>query len=144
MSCSNQKLKFGRKIESKRRSFTSVAVISEDRKYGLSTDNGSNYNGMLGLLQRDEADYAPVAFTMTADRTRDFDFMDVIFISDTKLYVRNPKMSYNWMAYIKPLTRDSWVTVAVLAVLMALCLSSASLLVSQKNTKDLQKLLWKG
>lgn len=100
-------------------------MLAEDRLYGLPDENNS-FNGMLGLLQRGEADYSPAAYTMTDVRMEHFDFVDVILNSDTKMFIRNPKLSYNWMAYSKPLKRNTWIAVILLAILIALCLTLAT------------------
>ena len=54
--------------------FRCVTSLSVDRKFGSKLDNGS-FTGMLGMLQRQEVDFAVSSLIISQDRSLAADFL---------------------------------------------------------------------
>ena len=104
----------------------------DDQYWGFPDDNGS-YNGMLGQLQRGEADYSPAAFTVTFERQLLFDFLTPIFNTEAYLYIKNPKFNVNWYAYLSPLVWEVWLGMAILFFSLPFVISLSATLPPRVN-----------
>ncbi len=72
------------------------------------------YTILLAQLLRDEVDIVPIEFAMTQIRSTVVDYLLPISESHQRLFLRNPADSPNWMAYIEPLTWDSWAVLSLI------------------------------
>ena len=77
------------------------------------------------MLTRDEIDIAPAEFTVTAIRSEVVDFNLPITESHQKLFVKNPAESFNWTAFIEPLSWSCWGVIAILICIIPLIQSQA-------------------
>ena len=62
-------------------------VQPSDGNWGNPHPNGS-FDGMLGLLQRGLADFAPSAVSLTFERKKVFSFIDPFFYTHRKFYIK--------------------------------------------------------
>lgn len=61
--------------------FTFKYVESVDGKYGTIDDNETMYNGLIGMLQKNEIDSAISDLSLSKDRAMVIDYTDTFFSS---------------------------------------------------------------
>ena len=67
----------------------------------------------LGLVHKREVDFAVDPFGWRKDRFEVVDYLPMNKPGIGRIYIANPKESFDWFVYIKPLTIDSWCAVAL-------------------------------
>ena len=60
-----------------RMNFTIEPILPKDGKYGILTNDNKTYNGLLGMLQREEAHIVGNSLTLLESRYAGFDFVSV-------------------------------------------------------------------
>ncbi|XP_059081679.1 glutamate receptor ionotropic, kainate glr-3-like isoform X2 [Tigriopus californicus] len=104
--------------------FTFLLNPPPDRAWGTKLPDGK-WNGMIGQLHRREIDIAPAEFTVTALRSEVVDFNVPITESHQKLFVKNPAESFNWTAFIEPLSWSCWGVIALFIIFVPLAMAPA-------------------
>ena len=70
-------------------------------------------------------DVAPSDFTMTAARAVVVDYLVPISEVHMRLLIKNPADSFNWLAFVNPLTWQVWAVMLLLALALPLPLAFA-------------------
>ncbi|XP_023343158.1 uncharacterized protein LOC111712700 [Eurytemora carolleeae] len=93
-----------------RLNFTYDAVLSVDGFYGSRVKEGvriggrkSHYNGLIGMIEREEIDIALTDIALTADRNQVASFGGTMLLQPTVLIVAKPGTDYQIDAYFIPL-----------------------------------------
>ncbi|TRY71158.1 hypothetical protein TCAL_09674 [Tigriopus californicus] len=68
-------------------------------------------------IQRGDIDFAPISFTRTKLRSEVVDFALPIAQFHHRYFVQNPRDSFNWFAYVEPLTSKVWLTIGLLSLI---------------------------
>ncbi|GFU31846.1 lig_chan-Glu_bd domain-containing protein [Nephila pilipes] len=91
-------------------------VLPNDGKYG-SRDNNGTWNGVIGLVQRGEADIGLATLSITEDRWGIVDFSIPYAIADRVFAVKEPGEMPKVTAFIYPFSQNVWVlyTLMILA-----------------------------
>ncbi|GFS45404.1 glutamate receptor ionotropic, delta-2 [Nephila pilipes] len=91
-------------------------VLPNDGKYG-SRDNNGTWNGVIGLVQRGEADIGLATLTITENRWEAVDFSISYGIIDRVFAVKEPGEMPKVIAFIYPFSQNVWVlyTLMILA-----------------------------
>ncbi|XP_076056372.1 glutamate receptor 2-like [Oratosquilla oratoria] len=93
-------------------------VKPDDGLWGSPFPNGSWY-GMLGMLQRNEADIAQVGpFGVTLERAQVVDFSYPIFVSDHIILQKRPVIQGDISGFLKPYTVMMWIMIAFTLIFM--------------------------
>ncbi|XP_035714501.1 probable glutamate receptor [Folsomia candida] len=112
------------KIVSAQLNFTYEIMTPPDNKFGNLEANGS-WSGMVGMLERKEADIAMMSFSLTAARQKVMDFSPPVEYSSVRLLIRRDwqNAELKWSAYLRPLEWDVWVTIPIFVVLGVITLA---------------------
>ncbi|XP_063876644.1 glutamate receptor ionotropic, kainate glr-3-like isoform X2 [Scylla paramamosain] len=81
--------------------------------FGSLQKDGHTWNGMVGMLQTDDADVAVAPLSITQIRSLSIDFTIPIQIVSTRLYIRRPVLEGTWTLYGQPFDVYLWVTIPV-------------------------------
>ena len=71
------------------------------------------------------------AFIMKQSRATAVDYLPTLMVAYTQLFIKNPAESYDWLAYTKPLTWDSWIALIIFCA--ALPIIMLPMLIDGKN-----------
>ncbi|XP_042868039.1 uncharacterized protein LOC122250598 [Penaeus japonicus] len=110
------------KVIRSRHNFTGVLVPTEG--FGLRTPNGS-YNGMVGVVQRKEADMAALDFTPSLDRTSVVDFSVPIGEDIVVIISRAPDIIIRPFLLLQIFSPLSWLAILASAVLVGVVTHAA-------------------
>ncbi|KAG8196122.1 hypothetical protein JTE90_007858 [Oedothorax gibbosus] len=111
--------------------FEHRVVIPEDGEYGFLTPNGS-WTGVIGMVQRGEADLSMGGLIITEQRRRDVDFSRPYLITPLSFAIGKPQKHHLKNAYLYPFHIVVWG--CCLGVLIAM---SATLYFVLKQTHSL-------
>ncbi|GIY46171.1 glutamate receptor ionotropic, delta-2 [Caerostris darwini] len=117
------------KVISRALKFHLKLIIPSDRKAGQLGPDG-NWTGVIGMVQRDEADIGMNFLAMTEQRESVVDFSTAYTIDDTTFVVGKPTPLPAALAYLYPFVPILWASFAVLLLVMPLVFSSLT------NTKS--------
>ncbi|XP_076314970.1 putative glutamate receptor [Tachypleus tridentatus] len=106
---------------SKKFKFSYVTEEPQDGNFGARLQNGS-WNGMIGMLERKEADIAVGSLTITRDREDAIDFTFPFYEEPTKILLPKPETESKLWTVAKPFRWQVW-----LAVLLVLFLISTTI-----------------
>ncbi|KDR11376.1 hypothetical protein L798_14896, partial [Zootermopsis nevadensis] len=85
------------------------------------------WNGMIGVITRNEADVAIAAFSMSPFRIPVLEFLKLIMVETSVLYIRKPEMYWpNWTTFFSPLKFELWLCVTIAALILSAGLSVTS------------------
>ncbi|CAL8115696.1 unnamed protein product [Orchesella dallaii] len=103
--------------------FKYVMMTPSDGKFGDIGQDG-NWTGMVGNLQRNEADIALMSFGYTKSRQSAMDFSPPVEYSATRLLIRRDWQTgeLKWDAFFRPFDWKVWLTFPVLILLGAFTL----------------------
>ncbi|XP_045123499.1 probable glutamate receptor [Portunus trituberculatus] len=101
---------------------------ASDRSYGLLRPNGS-WSGLLGMVQRREADLTGTVIAITAEGLPAFDFSEPVLISEYNVINARPVVTPNMVGFIRPYTPMAW----ALLLLSSVIVSAAILLVLRSH-----------
>ncbi|XP_073983847.1 ionotropic receptor 75d isoform X2 [Rhodnius prolixus] len=90
--------------------------------YGWET-NGS-FDGLMGLLQREEIDFGATGFFMRKDRMKVSDFSAETFYVRTAITFKQPTLSSVSNIFVLPFSKLVWIAGASLTLLVAVILAS--------------------
>nr|XP_053649837.1 glutamate receptor ionotropic, kainate 4-like [Cherax quadricarinatus] len=88
-------------------------VRPPDGLWGVADANGS-WNGMLGMIQRQEVDMALGPFAVSYQRTKVADFPATIFVLPHRLYLARPTGSYSLGDFVRLYQPKVWVIVSLI------------------------------
>lgn len=91
----------------------------DDAVFGTEMKDG-NYNGLIGALQRKQADIALAAFSITDERLKVVDFSEVIGYSGMNIYAqRNSSLeSIGWDTFVRSFHWETWLAILTLLGVM--------------------------
>ncbi|XP_042230992.1 glutamate receptor ionotropic, delta-1-like [Homarus americanus] len=87
--------------------------------FGSLQPDGVTWNGMVGMLQTDDADVAVAPLSITKIRSISIDFTIPIQIVSTRLYIRRPILEGTWTLYGQPFGGYLWMCIPVSIVVCA-------------------------
>ncbi|XP_069970501.1 glutamate receptor ionotropic, kainate glr-3-like [Penaeus vannamei] len=87
-----------------------------DTLFGSLQSDGVTWNGMVGMLQTDDADAAVAPLSITKIRAISIDFTIPIQIVSTRLYIRRPVLEGSWTLYGQPFDGLLWACIPVFLV----------------------------
>ncbi|XP_071544057.1 glutamate receptor ionotropic, kainate glr-3-like [Panulirus ornatus] len=90
-----------------------------DGLWGVELPNGT-WNGMLGMIQRQEVDMALGPFAVSYSRTQVVDFPATIFMLPHRVYLPRPRGSSDLSDFVRLYHPLVWLMVLVCAVVLAL------------------------
>eukprot|EP00095_Tigriopus_kingsejongensis_P012527 maker-scaffold455_size166772-snap-gene-0.36 protein:Tk12527 transcript:maker-scaffold455_size166772-snap-gene-0.36-mRNA-1 annotation:"hypothetical protein L798_01404" len=124
--------------------FTFTIILPEEREeWGTKNPDGS-WTGVIGQIQRKEIDFSPISFTRTKLRSEVVDFALPIAQFHHRFFVQNPKNSFNWLAYLEPLTLRVWLTIFLLTLILPPFLTFLAFMPwTRKESERSEFTLWK-
>ncbi|XP_042871887.1 glutamate receptor U1-like [Penaeus japonicus] len=96
-----------------------------DGSFGAKDEDG-NWNGMVGMVVRGEADGAIGSFTISHARSTAVDFTAPFFEDPTGILLPEPTSGSKMTAFLAPFSWQVWVVTAVLVVVVGTLLSLLS------------------
>ncbi|KAJ4450810.1 hypothetical protein ANN_02240 [Periplaneta americana] len=104
--------------------FTTTFSTPEDDAWGSLESNGS-WNGMIGMLQRSQAQVAVTMFSMTLQRKDVVDFTVPITLMRYAMYIQEKTlMKPNWMSFFAPFSQMLWITIIITIAAMVAFLAA--------------------
>lgn len=103
----------------------------------FQNDDGT-WTGVIGQLHRKEIDLSPISFTRTKIRSEVVDFSLPVTNFHHRFFIQNPSSTYNWWAYVEPLTLTVWVAVVVLTLILSPVLAltaNARMVIQEEHNK---------
>ncbi|XP_045118675.1 probable glutamate receptor isoform X2 [Portunus trituberculatus] len=88
--------------------FSYTLVRPPDGAWGIPTTDG-DWNGMIGMVKRNEADIALGPFGLTYSRSRVVDFTSPILIDYYRILVRRPRSEPDPIGFLRPFRWPVWV-----------------------------------
>ncbi|XP_068219052.1 glutamate receptor ionotropic, kainate glr-3-like isoform X2 [Palaemon carinicauda] len=85
------------------------SYTATDTLFGSLQSDGITWNGMVGMLQTDDADVAVAPLSITQIRSVSIDFTIPIQIVSTRLYIRRPVLESTWTLYFQPFDGNLWI-----------------------------------
>ena len=70
------------------------------------------------MLKDGKKDMSASAFIMKQSRSTAVDYLPTLMVAYQQLFIKNPAESYDLLAYTKPLTWESWLTVVIFCALI--------------------------
>ncbi|XP_071549700.1 probable glutamate receptor [Panulirus ornatus] len=110
-------------ILAERANFDYELVQPSDHVWGGPSANGS-WTGMLGMLQRQEVEFAVGPFGVTPQRETVCDFSDSIYSENNAILMVRPTLQSDVTGFIKPFTMEVWLLAlaSLLSVVVAMTL----------------------
>ena len=102
-------------------SFTFISP--EDNQYGVKVPDTENWTGLVGMLQKKEADLALALLSFTPSRGEVIDFSIAMGFEDLVLYMAKPKMSISHISFHGVFSGYYWIILLVSVVLISLSFS---------------------
>ncbi|CAG7719957.1 unnamed protein product [Allacma fusca] len=98
--------------------FKYILSLPPDNTFGTQYDNGT-WSGMVGVLQRKEAEMALMSFGYTPGRKEVMDFSPPIEYSSTRLLIRKDwqNSELKWKAYSEPFDWQVWLAIPWIIIL---------------------------
>ncbi|XP_042855746.1 glutamate receptor ionotropic, kainate 2-like [Penaeus japonicus] len=118
-------------------------VFSDDKNFGFESPNGT-WTGVIGMIERGEADLSGVVLSVDAARSQVVDFSVPLFMDEQVLTYRRPVYESDLLGFIKPYTMQIWfmllVTMGVVALVLFMTQLSNNIIQSRFGTKQKQDL----
>nr|XP_053652047.1 probable glutamate receptor [Cherax quadricarinatus] len=113
--------------------FTYEYLIPPDGTYGTRTVDGT-WTGMVGLVNREEADISIGPLSMTATRTQAVDFTWPVLFDNTRVLAGQGKLEVDPWSFLLPLTPMVWTaTLTTLLLLLPAAMLLSYLCFSQQR-----------
>ncbi|CAH0393807.1 unnamed protein product [Bemisia tabaci] len=103
-----------------------IKIVAIVDSYGIS--NGTSFDGLIGLLQREEAEVSIIAIVMTEERMYAVDYVRVprSFWGWRPMFVfLHPKTSSKITALVDAVSTNAWIGIGCMALLLYLALSAS-------------------
>ncbi|XP_063879422.1 ionotropic receptor 93a-like [Scylla paramamosain] len=91
--------------------------------FGVKTDNGS-YNGVLGMVQRREADFTAASLSLLAERAKAVDFGEWFGFHNTRFLTRVSKLLEGNFLLFQIFTWQAWASIMTFLIVSAASLSA--------------------
>ncbi|KAG8178197.1 hypothetical protein JTE90_025962 [Oedothorax gibbosus] len=95
--------------------FSYKLMLPVDGQFGIPQPNG-NWTGIIGMIQRDEADLSVAHLAMTEHRMQTIDFSESYWMEDVTFMTELPPLLPKTYFYAYPFTLGMWL--AILAVMI--------------------------
>ncbi|KAK4312415.1 hypothetical protein Pmani_016169 [Petrolisthes manimaculis] len=118
--------------------FRYTLVRPPDGAWGIPTEGG-DWNGMIGMVKRNEADLALGPFGLTYSRSRVVDFSSPILIDYYRILVRRPRPETDPIGFLRPFTWEVWVGLVMCVWVVGGVLFLAASLHSSPQSKKQEK-----
>ncbi|KAK3853995.1 hypothetical protein Pcinc_039494 [Petrolisthes cinctipes] len=115
--------------------FRYTLVRPPDGAWGIPTEGG-DWNGMIGMVKRNEADLALGPFGLTYSRSRVVDFSSPILIDYYRILVRRPRPETDPIGFLRPFTWEVWVGLVMCVWVVGGVLFLAASLHSPQSKKE--------
>ncbi|KAL7640260.1 UNVERIFIED_CONTAM: hypothetical protein RMT77_009674 [Armadillidium vulgare] len=79
-----------------------------DGGWGIPNNDGS-WSGMIGMVQRNEADFALGPFGLTDSRSKIVEFSTPILIDYYRILVKRPNLQRDPWVFLNPFSFDAWI-----------------------------------
>ncbi len=99
--------------------FTMELIEEEDAIYGELLTNGT-WLGIVGMLDRQEADLSIMDFSITETRSRVIDFGTGIYPQAAQLFMHLPRKSASWWTFVEVFNSLFWLLLVLVALLSAM------------------------
>ncbi|GIY30651.1 hypothetical protein CDAR_541251 [Caerostris darwini] len=99
--------------------FTYTLMTPPDKQWGSKTDNGS-WTGMIGLVNRGQADLALGLTGITQERQEVVDFTESYFVNERTFAIKFPDLAPRAFVYTHPFDVYTWIGISVLMFIMPL------------------------
>ena len=83
-------------------------------------------SGLLRQLQQGEVDISVAPYSATYYRQVAFDFLRPMIDTKFYLYIKNPDTDFNWMAFVSPLSGQTWLGLLLLALFVPFLLTASA------------------
>ncbi|XP_042204243.1 glutamate receptor-like [Homarus americanus] len=117
-------------------------VRPSDRVWGGPQSDGS-WTGMLGMLQRQEVEFAIGPFGVTALRETVCDFSDPVYSENNAILMVRPTLQNDFTGFVKPFTIKTWVwtlvSLVTVVVMMALVVKAEARVFTSQTRHVLSK-----
>jgi len=94
--------------------------FQKDKVFGVIGEDG-HYNGMLGKIQRGDANWSISDWTETEERAQTFDFGIPILNLPKRIVTRRQGEGFNSTAYLSVFSQQFWICILVSAVILIFC-----------------------
>ncbi|XP_069943816.1 glutamate receptor ionotropic, kainate glr-3-like [Cherax quadricarinatus] len=95
-------------------------VRPPDSLWGIKLDNGS-WNGMMGLVHRNEVEFALGPFAVTPQRADAIDFSVAVHSDNQAIITVRPGIQKDMKAFLKPFTMEVWLL--IILSLVTICIA---------------------
>ena len=112
-----------------------TVTTAKDGTYGSKKPDGT-WGGMVGEVMNETSDIgkwwisihpnsmqswyfqitAAAAFSVTIARSEVITFMQPLAVTKKRLFIQNPKQTFNFLAYTQTITNTAWIVIAVTVV----------------------------
>ena len=93
------------------------------KAYQWGTLENGKWNGMVGILERKEADIAVTDLTISNARSFAVDYLPSFMVKTEELFINNPVESESLDGYTAPLSFSSWIGVILWLILIPIILA---------------------
>jgi hypothetical protein len=110
--------------------FSTKLYKRKDSKWGGLTRDGLGLEGMAGNLVDGSADLIVSSLAITAVRKQFIDYLPSMTVAITSLFIHQSNdEEVSWTTYLTPFAYDLWLSLGLMAILVALVLSLISRMV---------------
>ena len=95
-------------------------VKALDNKYGSFDEENGIWNGVTGLLSRNEADLSILHISVTASRNKVIQYSVPISETPAKMYIKKPTFRASWNVYLEVFDSVVWGFLLLMAVIVSL------------------------
>ena len=115
--------------------FTYTIKQPKDMSYGQILDDGS-WNGIIGELQRRNADVGLCGLAVTEERSKVVDFTVGVNEAGCRLWMLIPKRSFSWTTFVASFSEDYWIVLVSVTAGLSIVLFTSFLFVKNEATID--------
>lgn len=102
--------------------FSIVWVHSKDNKFGAYNRSSNQWNGLVNVLARNEADMTVCWLTVTQLRGQVVSYAESLYYGSYKLYTKKPEPTTSWTTYVDVFSLNYWITLIIVFFVMSLIL----------------------
>ncbi|XP_076031167.1 glutamate receptor ionotropic, kainate glr-3-like [Oratosquilla oratoria] len=113
-------------------------VRPTDRLWGIRLANGS-FNGMMGMLERNEVDIALGPFGVSRERLQLADMSDPFMFMDHRIIYPRPKVEPDLRGFYRPFSPESWIITFSTLMAVFLCLFAIAIITKLAMSDRLQE-----
>ena len=113
--------------------FTTTWIPTKDNSYGVYNNKTKEWNGLIGLISSDEADFSNALLTVTSLRSQAIAFTADIGMRKFGLYMAKPSVSPSWSTFIDVCDSSYWCSLIGGIMIFSLVLALFSQVLRRKN-----------